>query len=203
MAEGAQKLRLFVGVRISVASAELIAEAARQMREAAQNEGLSLRWVPSTNYHITLKFLGWTQAPVVSGIRDEVASALAGAGAFEVECAGTGAFPKPEKARVLWAGVRDPEAGLGDLAERVERAGERLGFPAEARSFHPHVTLARLRRPADVTDLLASPSEQEFRKSWIDSVVLFESEMKSSGSEYVERALWPLESPGSACRRQT
>jgi RNA 2',3'-cyclic 3'-phosphodiesterase len=197
------KLRLFVGVRVSVEAAEAIARAAQAMREAAEKQGLKPRWVPPANYHITLKFLGWTHAPTVEAVKDGIAAALAGAEAFEIETAGLGAFPKPEKARIVWAGTSDPDGRLADLAARVDAAAERLGFAAESRSFHPHVTLARLKSPADASWLFECAGEQEFSKSWVDSVVLFESEMKSTGSEYKQRALWPLDRPGSGSRRQT
>jgi RNA 2',3'-cyclic 3'-phosphodiesterase len=203
VAEDAEKRRLFVGVRVSVAAAEAIAKAARSMRDRAVDGGLKARWVAPAHYHITLKFLGWTHAPLMSALDDALADALAGAAAFEVESAGLGAFPEPQKARVLWAGARDPDGKLADLAARVETAAGRLGFAPEGRAFHPHVTLGRLGRPADASALLDAASEREFSKSWIDSVVLFESEMKSTGSEYKPRAFWPLDGARSGSRRQT
>ncbi len=203
MEEQKQKLRLFVGVRISVAAAEAIAKSAEALRHAARQRGLKARWVAPENYHITLKFLGWSHAPMVGVLDDAIAEALEGAAAFELETRGLGAFPSPAKARVLWAGASDPEGTLTDLAGRVEAAAQKLGYEAEARAFHPHVTIARLKRPADVTDLLEEASEQEFRGTWVDSVVLFESEVKSTGSEYVPRAIWSLDRPGSGLGRQT
>ncbi len=203
MADPDGHIRLFVGVRISVAAAEAIAGAARALHEPIRDEGLSPAWVPPANYHITLKFLGWTEFPMIGAIGDELRPALAGATAFEIENAGLGAFPTQRRARVLWAGARDPGGRIADLAARVDATAERLGFPAEARPFHPHVTMARLRRPGNITSLLEDSSEQEFSKSWIDSVVVFESKMKSKGSEYVERAIFPLEAPGSKGERQT
>jgi RNA 2',3'-cyclic 3'-phosphodiesterase len=201
--EGSAKVRLFVGVRISVAAAEAIAKAAEALRQASAARGLKPRWVTPTNYHITLKFLGWAHAPTIGVVGDAIGEALAGAAAFEVESAGLGAFPRPERARVLWAGTRDPDGRLADLAARVDRATAELGFAREARAFHAHVTIARLKQPADASQLLEAASEQEFRKSWIDSVVLFESEMKSAGSEYRPRAFWSLDRPESGAGRQT
>jgi RNA 2',3'-cyclic 3'-phosphodiesterase len=201
--DGVNKVRLFVGVRISVAAAEAIAKAAERLREASATQGLKPRWVMPTNYHITLKFLGWVHAPLIGALDDSIGEALADAEGFEIESAGIGAFPKPERARILWAGARDPAGRLADLAERVDRAAVKLGFEPEARAFHPHVTIARLKQPGDVGGLLEEVSEQEFRKSAIDSVVLFESEMKSTGSEYRPRAFWQLDRAGSGSRRQT
>ena len=58
--------------------------------------------------------------------------------------ASSAAFPSLDKATVLWAGIEDP-APIHELAKRIEVAAEGLGFAAEIRPFHPHVTLARVR----------------------------------------------------------
>jgi 2'-5' RNA ligase len=200
----AKALRLFIGVRVSLATVRALDEAVQAMRRGAAGERAQLKWVAPASYHITLKFLGWARPEVAFAVRDRVAAAVAGQRAFELDARGLGAFPSLERARVLWAGV--DEAGgarLIDLAGRIERAAEELGFAREQRAFHAHVTLARLRSPGDVRSLLAACPEQVFRNSWIDSVVLFQSHMKSSGSEYEEKARWSLEGDSKPSRRHT
>jgi 2'-5' RNA ligase len=199
-----KSLRLFIGVRVSLATVRALDDAVQSMRRSGPGERSRLRWVAPASYHITLKFLGWARPEVGFALRDRVASALAGQRAFEVETRGLGAFPTVERARVVWAGV-DPTSGarLTDLAGRIERAAEELGFAREERPFHPHVTLARLKDPADVRGLLGSCSEHLFRVSWVDSVILFESHMRSTGSEYEEKARWPLEADSKPARRHT
>jgi 2'-5' RNA ligase len=172
------------------------------MRRGAS--GVQPRWVVPATYHVTLKFLGWTRPDAVEAVRDRVGAALATARAFEVECRGLGAFPAPDKARVLWAGL-DPAgaARLGQLAESIEGAVSQLGFAREKRAYHAHVTLARLKVPGDVRGLISGVSEQTYRYSWVDSVVLFESQMKKEGSEYREICSWALESDSKRPRRHT
>ena len=48
-----------------------------------------------------------------------------------------------------------PYIHLADLARAVCDATVPLGFEPETRRFHPHVTLARLRKPKSVDALLA------------------------------------------------
>jgi len=193
-------LRLFVGVRISLATVRALDEAVQVMRRGRQG----LQWIAPASYHITLKFLGWTRPEVAFAVRDRMAAAIARQRTFELDTVGLGAFPSPERARVLWAGV-DPQGGarLGELAGHIERAAEKLGFAREQRPFHAHVTLARLKERGDVRTVISACPEQAFRTSWIDSVVLFESHMKSKGSEYEEKARWPLEADSKASRRHT
>ena len=63
---------------------------------------------------------------------------------------------------------------------------EGLGFAAETRPFHPHVTLARMRETRLLKEVVLPVAEQMFGDTRIDAVTLFESETKSSGSVYRE-----------------
>jgi len=195
-------MRLFIGARVSLATVRALDEAVQAMRRV---EGaVRPRWVAPATYHVTLKFLGWSRPEVVEGLRDRVGAALGGVRAVEIECRGLGGFPSVEKARVVWAGIDPAGAGrLGEMVERIERATGELGFAREKRAWHGHVTLGRLKTPADVRGLLSAVSEQTYRHSWVDSLVLFESQMKKDGSEYTEIASWPLESDSRSSRRHT
>src|SRR5262249_44852213 len=68
---------------------------------------------------------------------------------FSARLAGGGAFPSARRASVLWIGVREPEP-LVRLARAVEAATAELGHRAEDRAFHPHLTVARARRPSAI-----------------------------------------------------
>lgn len=195
-------MRLFIGARVSLATVRALDDAVQEMRRA--ESAVRPKWVAPATYHVTLKFLGWSRPKSVEALRDRVGAALAGARAVEIECRGLGAFPSPEKARVVWAGI-DPAgaARLGEMVEKIERATGELGFAREKRAWHGHVTLARVRTPGDVRGLLSAAPEQTYRHTWVDSVVLFESQMKKDGSEYTEIASWPLESDSRAARRHT
>jgi 2'-5' RNA ligase len=199
--EKARPMRLFIGVRVSLATVRALEDAVVALRERGGAAGL--RWLQPATYHITLKFLGWTRPEAVAALGDRVGAALASARELEFETRGLGAFPSAERARVVWAGV-DPggAARLRDLAERTERAAAELGFAREKRAFHPHVTLARLKVPGDVRSLLTGP-EQAYRSSWVDSVVLYESLTKSEGSEYRPRFSWSLGADSKGRPRHT
>jgi 2'-5' RNA ligase len=59
------------------------------------------------------------------------------------------------RARIVWLGVSDGADRLVSLAEKVEAASRRAGFPPEARPFKPHLTLSRVEPPRAVTDVIA------------------------------------------------
>lgn len=176
--------RLFIGVRVSVQTANALAAAAETLQRRARDAHIDVKWVAPVSYHVTLKFLGWTREDAVGSVRDALATALVGAAPLKFRAARLGAFPSLEKASVLWAGIEGTP--LDDVAARVEHAMVGIGYTAEHRPFHAHVTLGRLRETRSVRDLVLPLSEQMFSESRADGVTLFESETKSSGSVYRE-----------------
>lgn len=106
--------------------------------------------VPPPNWHVTLRFVGRVDDVSYDrwlGTLDQVTSMP-----MRIGLDGLGAFPKPPRATVLWAGVDAP--GLEDLAGAIEEATQIAGLPAEERPFRPHLTLARIRPPEDVRAVL-------------------------------------------------
>jgi 2'-5' RNA ligase len=177
--------RLFVGIRVSVPTSNALAACAETLARRAKDARLDLKWVAPTNYHVTLKFLGWTRDDTIGAVRDALAGALAGVQPFRFRTARLGAFPSLDKASVLWAGTEDGTA-LVAVAARIETALVALGFPADSRPFHPHVTVARLRETRPIKEVVLPMSEQMFSDTRVEGVILFESETKSSSSVYRE-----------------
>ncbi len=178
--------RLFVGFRVSVPAANSLASAVETLSRRTREAGLQAKWVPTANYHVTLKFLGFTRPDAVIAVRDAVERAVAGTPPLKVKIARIGGFASLEKATVIWAGVEDLSGGLADLAARVDQATIALGYAPEARSFHPHVTLARLRESRPVKEAVLPLAEQMFGDTRVEGVAIFESETKSAGSVYKE-----------------
>jgi RNA 2',3'-cyclic 3'-phosphodiesterase len=213
--ERAPGKRLFVGVRVSVQTANALASAAESLARRTRDAGIDVKWVAPVNYHVTLKFLGWTRVDAIGAIRDALEAALVGSEPLVFRTARLGAFPSLDKASVLWAGV-EPAAGragagregvLDELQRKVEQAMGAIGYPPEARAFHAHVTLGRLRETRPVKDVVLPLSEQMFSDSRVDGVTLFESETKSSGSVYKQLHRIGFNhaeiTPGSGVERQT
>jgi 2'-5' RNA ligase len=111
------------------------------------------RVIPADNWHITLRFLGETSPERADLIVRHLDAHLM-VDAFRVRIGGLGGFPRERKASVLWMGVDGDTAPLAELAAECERAAVRAGFDAEGRPFHPHLTLSRIRPPADVRRLI-------------------------------------------------
>lgn len=194
--------RLFVGVAVAPTVTEQLAAACASLARRAQAQGVALRWLAPAGYHVTLKFLGWTRPEVIPAVTEAIERALRGVEPFRWKAARLGAFPSTGKATVVWAGVEDP-GGFAQLANALERELVELGFPREPRRFHPHVTLARLREPAEVGEVLLPLSEQVFSTARCESVQLLESVTKANTSTYVEVARRPLGAAENRVSRQS
>jgi len=120
----------------------------------ARRESGRFRWAVPEQFHVTLAFL----ESVADRHLDELVERLERAGkrrtAFQCRIAGGGAFPNARKARVIWAGLDLTEQGtteLGRLATGARAAAARTGIAVAGQRFRPHITVARLGRPAEVS----------------------------------------------------
>lgn len=105
------------------------------------------RPVPPPNWHVTLRFIGKVEGVAYQRWLGEMDTAPLPA-PFRVTLSGLGAFPRPARATVLWVGVEGEP--LGDLATVVDEAAGGAGLGHEERPFRPHMTISRVRPPADV-----------------------------------------------------
>lgn len=109
------------------------------------------RRVPPENWHVTLRFVGQIDQVAYERWLSSLDARVA-AGKLRMALGGLGAFPRPPKATVLWIGVEGDR--VADLAADVDDAAVAAGLEAEERPYRPHLTLARVRPPADVRDLV-------------------------------------------------
>lgn len=145
----------------------------------------ALNWSPAANFHITTKFIGsWPEERL-----DELKAALAAIpkpGAIEARIGGFGWYPNPHHPRVLFAGVRAPEA-IHQLHASLNAALAGLGLEAEARDYNPHLTLARVKGEQDLVALrqaIAQLPSAEFGISTAAKMLLYRSDAGETASTY-------------------
>jgi 2'-5' RNA ligase len=155
-------------------------ELARFIAECAK-AAPDFRWTPAANLHLTIRFVGNVERPVV----EAVAGALAGrlAHAFRLNLGGTGTFGRGRMARVVWLGVKEGAAEAAALATQVEAECVGAGLAGEARPFRAHLTLARARARdgAPLPDLPAAPALIPWQAG---ELILYSSRPTRSGSIY-------------------
>jgi 2'-5' RNA ligase len=112
---------------------------------SARQGGLpGARWRPRESLHITLRFFGEIAEDRAEDLDGELAEIRAPV--LDLALSGVGHFGEGAAIEAIWAGVADNPA-LGRLARACEAAARRCRLKPETRRFHPHVTLAYLRRP--------------------------------------------------------
>ena len=188
-------MRLFVAVELDEAVREQLSRALEPLR-ALPELPRGLRWLPPESWHVTLQFLGGVQEDALDAVRDACTQAGTAVGAFELTLAGTGAF-NPRSARVLWLGARTGSPQLAALAASVTARTEPLGFAAEARAFNAHVSLARLKPPADVRAFLPRLQLGPFAQR-VTHLALVRSHLSQHGARYETLLRVPLADPISS-----
>lgn len=145
---------------------------------------------PPENWHLTLRFLGDTDEVGYERLLATLDQAELPA-AFAAGFDGLGAFPRPERATVLWVGIDPGRDALAELANQVEDAVEAAGWAPEERPFRPHLTLARIWPHQDVRPVLAKVHPTV--PPWpVDAVRLYRSHLGRGPARYEELEVFPL-----------
>lgn len=176
--------RVFCAVDLSDSVRERLLEHITRLTEAVPQSGAS--WSRANNIHLTLKFFGATLRSRISDLTEATSRAVKGVAPFKIVVGQAGAFPKLEAPRVLWIGVTDESGELSVLKQHLEDECAKLDFVREERSFHPHLTIARLRGPKDGRALAAAHKERGFEPIEVvaSELKVIRSELSSKGAEY-------------------
>ena len=163
-------MRMFVAV---IPPAEVI-EDLEEFLEPRREAGTDLRWTDPEQLHLTLAFLPEVSTASVDRLIDALGDRLACVPALAVRLAEGGAFPNPYAARVLFAGA---EGRLESLARAARGACVRAGAEVDGGRFHPHVTIARSKRPLEATRWIRVLQAYD-GPGWVaDEVALIESHL--------------------------
>jgi 2'-5' RNA ligase len=182
-----ERWRVFCAVALPEEVRNRAAAHIKRLREAAPKARAS--WPRAESLHITLKFLGELETARVNSLSQAAARAAEGFQKFELAIEGAGAFPPRGMPRVLWLGVKDDSGKLATLQQRLEEECAAAGFARETRkAFHPHLTIARLRAPANAQSLATLHQEIGFERAAFNVRELFvmRSELGPGGSRYTE-----------------
>jgi len=175
-------IRAFVAVDLEPQTVQKITEAIARLRPRMPG----IRWLPPTNFHLTLKFLGDIDEAKVAPIAAALERDLYPFSCFTINAKGLGVFPDLKRPRILWVGLVGGE--LNALASRVEKALVPFGFSAERRAFTPHLTVGRWRdfngSSKELGDEVEKWRGHDFGRSNVDEVILFQSVLKPEGAVY-------------------
>lgn len=152
-------------------------------------------WVPSENLHMTVKFMGDVSPTSRIDIESIVQDNMAGAPAFTLSPAGSGCFPNPRRMKVLFVAYTVPD-WLPGWVKKLDKALESVGLKKDKKKFHPHVTLARIRKqvPARIAEkMLKEVGKVELPDVPVRSLRLMESNLSEEKAQYEVLRSFPLE----------
>lgn len=133
--------RLFLAVPLPRDGQALVGEQIASLEEL----GWPVRWIQPEMAHLTLHFLGETEPERAELVRLAIPGVVAVHEPFELRTATFGVFPNFRRPRVLWLGLHGPVHRLESLQQDIGRALTDLGFADTSESYHPHITLGRVR----------------------------------------------------------
>ena len=174
---------------IAIPLAPDVSRASVRLIQRLREPGDGIKWVPTDNLHLTLKFLGDvdnTEVPRVCEVLHEVCSRYE---PFDLEFLGTGGFPDIERPRILFAGITDPSKSLTGLVMELERELAELRFKPEPRDYTPHLTRGRTksgsrRASGEVVEKLKREQQTTLGSMRVDTVAMFASFLEKSGPIY-------------------
>jgi len=176
-------MRLFIAVNLSTDARDAI-------QNALDNFPVTnppWRWVSPDNWHLTLKFLGETNAAQVDSLNTALGEVARRHHAFEMTLGPFGGFPSLRGPRVLFYDVERGATELRQLAEDVDVAVEKvLGLARETRAYRAHVTIARVKEALspELATRFARVSPLTGAVTRVDSFDLIESRLARTGATY-------------------
>ena len=167
-------------------------EAVRSTLAAAAEPLPGVNWTRPEQLHLTLRFVGNLEPRQADAMREHLRAVRVAPFLLPIE--GLGAFPPNRPPNVLWIGVGTGHPRLFQLRQRIDDAVLAAGVPLDVRTFHPHVTLARV--TADGAKPIAHwmHARREFAAPpfRVEAFELFASELRPGGAVHTLKERFPL-----------
>jgi 2'-5' RNA ligase len=184
-------IRVFLAIELSSDVRKKLSELQQQLRKTLP----PINWVRPESIHLTLKFLGFVDPSIISQLLSVLKPIGKKQHVFSIDVHGLGVFPQVKHPRIFWIGLTGNTQALQELVLEIEAALEPLGFPPEEKAYHPHLTLARIKREnATVGSALLEnqvlEKDQHLGTLTIDRFTLIQSDLDSSGARYT--SLWTV-----------
>lgn len=172
-------MRTFIAIELPSDIKQHLGDIARHLRRSDVQAG----WVKPENLHLTLKFLGDVEQTLLPRLTEQIDDLTRRQSVFLTDPDGFGFFPSPASPRILFAALKEPTP-FNSLVQHLDHRLLPLGFAPET-SFHPHITLARIRSSKNlknlrqmITDTVSPP------RFAVTSIVLYSSTLHPDGVHY-------------------
>ena len=177
--------RLFFALNVTNPLAQSFLPSFKKLKISAEKREFNVRWVPVENFHVTLSFLGETPEEHIPQLQEALADVCSQFTPFDLKIEDMGAYANEHEARVIWLGVQNKKY-LGEFKHMLDQTLMQRGLllRPDERLFLPHLTIARLRNPKSVKDLISPFKRKSFGKVHVDEIVLYESKLQGNFPVY-------------------
>ena len=117
------QIRAFIAIDLPPSIQESLDKQTARLRQTLGDD--AVRWVPTQNMHLTIKFLGSLPLSHLDFIKRMLTQSADSNPQFDLQISGLGSFPNSKLPRVLWAGIH-ASAGLTSLQKVIEDGATRL-----------------------------------------------------------------------------
>lgn len=179
--------RLFLAIGFDNEICLKLSQGVKKVKINLDRAEITYKWVHHENYHVTLVFLGETKAEQKNHIVSIMQSMAAELSQFELYVSGVDAFDSDQKARVIYCGVQNKK----NLRSMVQQIQEKLRMPP-AENYSPHLTIARLRNPSHVRDIISPVRRKDFFKVPVTEIRLYKSTLVGHFPSYKILERFPL-----------
>lgn len=190
-------MRLFCAVELPETLRAALATAVAGLRLPLERAGADVRWTPAENLHVTMWFFGDLPADAAAALQAALSRPIPQR-PFGIGVGGVGVFPPAGAPRILWAGVREGADALQQTRAALAARLAGLGYTADRDTFHPHVTIGRVRarptragaaamRQAELADLGGHG------RARVEALTLFQSRLSARGAQHEPLQRVPLE----------
>ncbi len=177
-------MRLFVAIDLSGEQKKSL----QLLQQRAQGYLAGVKWTAPEGMHLTLNFLGEVETSRLPAIRTALVETASVTAPVFFRPGGVGVFPTTRRARVIWAGLVAGKRALAAAAARLEESLFRqAGFQPERRSFMPHLTIGRVRKPVEerlTNKFLGMEKAFQAEEKTALEIVLYESRLGRHGAVY-------------------
>ena len=187
-------MRLFIAIELDHAVKRVMLKTVDRLAEFRN----TVRWVPESRMHLTMKFLGDVPDEQVSDVGDACARVASACETFEMVVDRCGCFPTGGGVRVIWCGSQGVSPTVAACAARLDEACGELGFEPETRPFSAHITIGRVRddrtngRLRDAVQRLQPGSAAQA----VAKLTLFQSTLSPRGPSYTALGRFPFKAKG-------
>jgi 2'-5' RNA ligase len=191
MSTSLQQIRAFIAVDVGPD----VRAALRPVFEQLKRKAHQVRWVPEDHWHLTAKFLGDVDGRQVGEISKALREEALSTPAFDLEFRGLKPFPPDREPRIVAVEVVAGVEALAGFHRRLNERMQAFGVPKEHRGFLAHLTLGRVKGTGHMDwlwDYVRDQAEADFGLANIDEAVLFQSNLRPQGAEYIPLAHAPL-----------